>query len=345
MSTETRDAIRAVRSLSDTALYGQAIARLSVAAGIDPASGARQHLAEGLPVLRKLSPGLRRLAWLESFGRPRERRMQPAGAMLELWERGINRSAEVWSHTRGLARLAAAWSNASHHEGSTLMRDLAATHAFEVLAGDATEEELAWEGVWLMLMIGPGGCANIKMCAEFASLESLQQVSAEAEWLHALATPDAPDVAPPTSTLTRIAVTLAPLRGLRRRGARANGRRIGRYVHQSLQTLTRGSTRNLDVRLPACLVGDESLRPKFAPLVQDLLTCAIAENAPHADLRQGARTICECCPTLLMQSIETHRFAGSHAPDDSSTPLDWLESLLGLTSLDESLNMSNACRG
>jgi hypothetical protein len=196
-----------------------------------------------------------------------------------------------------------------------------------------------------MQSAGPAACANIRRTAAASSLDSISRVAALGEWLHALATPDAPIVKPPSTTLTQIALSLASLRGFRRRGARNHGRRVGRQVHAAVRTLPRGSNCDLDLELPACLIGEESLRPAFAPLVQDFLSCAVAENAPPADPRQGVRTICECCPKLVRQAIEAHRFAGSHALDDAHDPSAWLEALFGLVPFEEHRAAVDARRG
>jgi hypothetical protein len=224
------------------------------------------------------------------------------------------------------------------------MGQIASTHAFSTLAGDATDEELAWEGILLMQMAKPTDCMNIRCTADASSLESISQMAALGQWLHAIATPNAPMLAPPAGPLTQIALSLAPLRGLRRRGARDHGRRIGRHVQQSIRTLSRGSKRELDLELPACLLGAEALRPTLAPLIQDLLSCAVAENAPYGNLRQGVRTICECCPVLVRQAIEAHRYAGSHALEDSHDPPAWVDSLFGLVPFEEHRSALDARR-
>jgi hypothetical protein len=270
--------------------------------------------------------------------------MQSGQSIDALWNRGINRNLDIWPHARGLAHLSSAWSDASDDAAAALMAQVASTHAFSTLAGDATDEEFAWEGIWLMQSAGPSACANIRRTAASSSLDSISRMAGLAEWLHALATPDAPIVAPPSTEMTQIALALASLRGLRRRGARSHGRRIGRQVHDALRSLSRGSKRPLDLELPACLIGADSLRPAFAPLVQDLLSCAVAENSPHADLRQGVRAICECCPKLVRCAIEAHRFAGSHAIDDAHDPQAWLESLFGLVPFEEYRAASDAHR-
>jgi hypothetical protein len=327
--------IESLRSLSCGTAYAPVQTRLLAAASSTRSTTALQLLRETLPLLQKLSPSMQRLAWFQTYGLPCERRMQPGRSVTALWSRGINRNLDIWPHARGLAHLASAWSVASDEAAATLMAQVASTHAFSTLAGDATDEEFAWEGVWLMQSVGPSACASIRGAADHSSLDSIAQIAACGEWLHSLATPDSPMAAPPSTNLTRIALSLTSLRGLRRRGARDHGRRIGRQVHAAVRSLSRGSSRELDLELPACLIGPESLRPVFAPLVQDFLSCAVAENAPHADLRQGVRTICECCPKLVRQAIEAHRFAGSHALEDAHDPPAWLDSLFGLVPFEE----------
>ncbi len=345
MRAETLQSIEALRSLSCGTIYASVQSRLLAAASATRSTTALQLLREALPLLQKLAPSMQRLAWLQSYGMPSELRMQSGRSIDALWNRGINRNLDIWPHARGLAHLASAWSDASDDAAAALMAQVASTHAFSTLAGDATDEEFAWEGIWLMQSAGPSACANIRRTAASSSLDSVSRMAALAEWLHALATPDAPMVAPPATELTQNALSLPSLRGLRRRGARTHGRRIGRQIHGAVRTLSRGSNRELNLELPACLIGDESLRPAFAPLVQDLLSCAVAENAPHADLRQGVRTICECCPKLVRQAIEAHRFAGSHALDDAHDPPAWLESLFGLVPFEEYRAAIDARRG
>lgn len=337
--------IEALRSLSCGTVYAAVQTRLLAAANSTRSTTALQLLREALPLLQKLSPSMQRLAWLQTYGMPCERRMRSGRSIAALWSRGINRNLDIWPHARGLAHLASAWSDTPDNAAAVLMEQIASTHAFSTLAGDATDEEFAWEGIWLMQSVGPSACANIRRTAAASSLDGLSQTAALGEWLHALATPDAPMVAPPSTELTQIALSLASLRGLRRRGARNHGSRIGRQVQGAVRALSRGSNRELNLELPACLLGEESLRAAFAPLVQDFLSCAVAENAPHADLRQGVRTICECCPKLVRQAIEAHRFAGSHALDNAHDPPAWLESLFGLVPFEEYRAAIDARRG
>ena len=335
MSAKTASSIGELRALSSAALFEPAVVRLAAAARSDRASAIQQHLAEAIPFLGGLSPSMQRLAWLQTFGMPRDRRHAPALAQMDLWRRGINRVAETCPHSCGLAPLAMGLSEVPCDAGVSLLRAIASTHALETLLGDASHEALAWEGVWMMQAINPAGCTNIRLLARDASIDTLSEVAALAEWLHALATDGAEPVHPPASRLTDIALVLTQLRGLRRRGAREHGRRIGRHVRQTMRTLSRGSTRELDVELPRCVIGSEPMRPRLAPLVQDLLSSAVAEADPSTDLREASRAISECCPALIDQAIAAHSFPGSHAPTDTRDRPYWLESLLGLVPFEE----------
>lgn len=342
MSGETMSSIKELQSLSCAPLFEPAVASLSAAAQSTRPAVIQEHLQRAMPYLRHLSPSMQRLAWLQSYGMPRERRRGPARAQSNLWCGGINRIAEPCPHTSGLARLAMGWSDAPHGSGSALLREIASTRGFGTLADSATDEELTWEGVWMMHEVDPRGCRNIRILAADASLNRLAEVAALAEWLHALATEDAASMPPPDSPLTEIALVLTQLRGLRRRGARNHGRRIGRQVRQATQSLSRGSKRELALALPSCLSGGAALRPMLAPLVQDLLSCAVAELALNSDLLQGTHTLSECCPLLLDQAIETHVNPGTHDSIDRTCRRSWLASLLGLLSYEEHAAASGA---
>ncbi len=334
MQTELHDCLAKVRSHSCAQRFESAIQCLALAANHSHASGARKLLQEALLHLRALPTSMRRLAWLQTYGLPAARRTRASELQRGLWRRGINRSALGPAPICGMTRLAAAWRDARDGADAMLLQDIASTGAFEVLIGSASDDDLTWEAIALHDAVDGAGNSNIKMLATKANLDELEKASALAAWLRGLSD-DAPDHPhPPSSRLTAIALAMPELRGLRRRGARQHGSRIGRSVAEATADLSRGSKRVLEVDLPPCLVADDPLRPLVAPLVQDLLSCAAAACSARPDLEFKIRNMAECCPRLLDSAMTTHDFEGSPARPGGMDRLYWLQSLLGLVTLE-----------
>jgi hypothetical protein len=275
------------------------------------------------------------MAWLQTYDLPHARRTRASQLQLRLWRRGINRSTIGPVQLSGLTRLAAAWRDARDASEAELLRSIASMDAFEVLIGPASESDLAWEAIALHDAVDGPGSSNIRTLAENAELAKLAEAAAVAAWLHGLTGDTSDHPRPPSSRLTAITLALPELRGLRRRGARRHGERIGRFIAEATRNLSLGSKRVLDVDLPPCLAVDEPLRRLAAPLAQDLLSRAAAACSAKPDLDLKVRLIAECCPRLIDAAKTLHDFEGSHARPCEASRHHWLKSLLGLATLEE----------
>ena len=334
MQAEFHDCLAQIRSHACAQRFESTILCLASAANHLHASGARQHLQEAIPHLRALPPSMRRMAWLQTYGLPAARRARRSELQLRLWRRGINRSAIGPVQLSGLTHLAASWRDARDGADTELLRSVASMDAFEVLIGSASDDDLAWEAVALHDAVDSAGNSNISALAEKAEFAQLAEAAGIAAWLHGL-TGDASDhPRPPSSRLTAIMLALPELRGLRRRGARKHGERLGRSIAEATRNLSLGSRRVLEIDLPPCLGVDEPLRPLAAPLVQDLLSSAAASCSVNPDLDLKVRLIAECCPRLLDAARAMHDFEGSNARPRGLDRLFWLESLLGLVTFE-----------
>ncbi len=331
MSAETAAGISQLRALASPQQYAAAYERLMLAREATTRGKALQHTREALPYIRSIPNSLRRMLWLSTFGAPKHRRERCSQGISELWEAGVGRSLDGISTPLGVARLASMCAELPPKEGAAFLRDIASTEAFSTLLVFAGAEAVVREGVELALLAPTIDYANLAAAAQSAGLTQIAEAAAIARWALAISNPELPQVGPPSVTSTAIALTLPCLRGLRRRGCRSHGRRIGQHVRQGIRGLSRGSTRSLDLALPHCMRGTTETRPLFAPLVTDLLSCAVAEVSLSSEFRDGVQLLARSCPLLLRDAaLEINGDATSLSHESDVARSNWLESLLGI---------------
>ena len=336
MPAETAAGIAALRGLACPQPYAAAHERLMLARAARTRGAALQHIREALPFLRILPNSLRRLCWLSTFGAAGPRRERCSRSINDLWESGIGRSLDGVSATLGVAGLGSMCAELPPEEGAAVLRDIAFTEAFSTLMAVAGPEAVVREGVELALSTPVVDYANLEAAAKSVGLTQIAEAAAVARWLLAISNSELPQVGPPSASTMVIVLSLPCLRGLRRRGCRGHGRRIGQHVANGLKGLSRGSTRKFELGLPYCLRGTSETRPLLAPLVIDLLSCAVAELSLRGEFRDGAQLLARSCPVLLNDAhIELHEHAAPASHDSDVARSEWLELLLGIRAFND----------
>jgi hypothetical protein len=330
MQAETAERIAAMRALVCPEPYAAAYERLMLARAAKTDGAALQHTREALPFVRRLPNSLRRLVWLSTFGAAGPRRVRCSRSINDLWEAGIGRSLDGVCAPLGVARLVSMCVELPAEEGAAVLRDIASTEAFSTLLVLAGPEAIAREGVELALSAPSADYDNLEAAAKSLGLTQIAEAAAITRWVLAISSPELPQVGPPSASSTTIVLSLPCLRGIRRRGCRSHGRRIGQHVMNGLRGLSRGSTRKFELGLPQCMRGTSETRPLFAPLITDLLSCAVAELSLHGEFRDGAQLLARSCPLLLNAAYRELHDEAASASHNSDVASDWLESLLGI---------------
>jgi hypothetical protein len=276
-----------------------------------------------LVLLEDLRAPARQLAWLTTFGSPLTVRLGAVGFREELWKRGVTRSMEGLSSSPRFASVLAAVATAAKSEIQGLLGRLQDTGAFGVLFRGNRPTSVVAEAIGMALAMEPAAVLVLAEAAAAMQLETLAQASRLAGWIQALCVAGAPDQSPPDGTAARVILAAPILRGLRRHGARALGRRLGRRAAERSRLRETYEA----PMLPRCLMPSSPIRDLMAPLVIDCVTAAIAELAPGRSTREGAHVFAERCPAWVDQVAAI--FDCKTGPDYESRA-GWLVGILGL---------------
>lgn|GEM_PF-5596274 len=326
MSNELLDSLVKLKSLACSKQYKAACSQLLIACTATTRGKAQQHIREAVPHLRLLPQPIRRLAWIATFGALDGRRVRAMASINELWDRGISRSLDALVMPSGAMLLAAACSEVVRAESVQLLRDVGDMDGFATLLRSAEAQVLAIEAIDLWLLIPASGCEILADAADKSSLNEIAKIASLAHWLHALGSPSIAQVPPPEGHETQALLTMPCMRGMRRRSARVQGRHIGAHTASALRPLTQGAKKIMNLGLPVSMKGGASIRPLLAPLITDLLSCAVATLAPHGELREGAHALSQNCPRLIDEAM-----AELQVPLSAGSRVAWLKSLLGIS--------------
>ncbi len=322
---EPDDLLGPLQQYATVAAYQRAV--LELAASCDEVEAVRRHarLNNALAELESLASHSQQLAWLVSFGSPRSVRVQEASTREALWRRGVSRSTSGLPHPARATRLLALAATAPGAEVRSLLARLCAVRAFDALFSSKQPARIAAEAVGLVLAVDPLAVQRLEDAAMAADVEVVAVTARLARWMHAVGTPNAPDVAPPETDAARIALKAPILRGLRRRGARQHGRRIGRLAGEVPRQPEKAPAGG--VVLPQCLTSSAKLGDLMAPLVIDFVTAAIAELVPGRSRRDGVHAFAERCADLV---DAVAALLGQKPTSDHPGRAGWLENVLGL---------------
>jgi hypothetical protein len=322
---EPADLLGPLQRLAAEGAYRSAVAELAAARDESDTGRRLERVRGALLQLEQLASPVQHLAWLTTFGSPRCVRLDEAAVRELLWRRGVNRSTDGLPYVARAARLLAAVAIAEATEVEGLLCRLRGVGAFDALAASEQPAWIAAEAVGLVLAVDPAAIHRLAAAATAAEIKSVAAASLLAAWMHALATAGAPDVAPPETAEARFVLVAPILRGLRRRGAREHGRRLGRLALESLRQ--RGGAIDGALALPMCLTATAQISAWITPLVIDFVTAAIAELAPGHSRRDGAHAFAERCPAVVDAAAAVF---GATLTSDFTCRADWLERVLGL---------------
>jgi hypothetical protein len=330
MNPDLSEHLARLCSLAAREGHATAVARLRLSLKASRRSESRQHLIEAIPHVRLLPRSVRRLAWLEVFGSPARRRSRAVERVNELWKRGIGRSLDDLTTSSGAAELIAVCADPSIEATTDLLGSLARLDAFTTLVGDAGTEAWTAETIELALRSDPVECMAIEEGARRCGLPEIAEVASTARWIHAVRSPEAGQIPPPTGDLVRQVLLIPSLRGLRRSGARVHGRTMGRKVLEGIQSAARGATKVVEVSLPVCFRGEPPIRALLAPLVRDFLCKCVAEICGYRDRGEGVEILARNAPQLVIEAaaeIEPHAL-----PPDAQEAFrtEWLAMAVGL---------------
>lgn len=297
------------------------------AAGAPNFPEAHRQFLPAIPSIESLPPPLQRLTWLSTLGSSGIGRRHHSRVIDELWSRGIGRSLDGVTAPSGLSQLLATIA-AGHVQ--RMASDLAwaeATHAFSELLPSRQPRSIASEAVCLMTVCSAEQLDRLAMQSEEAKIPDIADIARAARWLHALSTPDAPDAPAPHAALARWMLTAPALRGLRRRGARRLGRRLGRTARQPFHAHASAAASSRSI--PMCLRPPEGTADVMAPLLMDYLTSGIRElwHGTERSMRDGAHEFASRFPDAC---DEIAGFVDGARTTDFRTRLEWIELHLAL---------------
>ena len=290
----------------------------------DPARCLQQVL-HALVAIERMPAPLRRLTWLTTMASPRCLRIDHSWTIGNLWEGGICRSLDGLSLPSGAVRLLRAVAHAPDETAPALLSRLDACHAFNELIPSRQPPNITAEAVQFTLSGSALEADRVAMAAARAGVESVTEVAQLARWLHSLKDPDTADVAAPDSRATRYCLTAPALRGLRRRGARAHGRRLG--LHVANVASKRSATQPARTTIPSCLTPSEATVDVLRPLLVDFISSAIAQQAPERTTRDRAHWFVSACPAVC---DAVAAWSEQREQWDFDSRVAWLERTLGL---------------
>jgi hypothetical protein len=330
MPPDLTDHLARLRSLAAREGYTTAVKRLGLALEADRHAACRRHLIEALPHVRLLPRSLRRLAWLEVFGAPERRRSRAVKRVEHLWNGGIGRSLEDLTASTGVAELLALCGDPSIDVAAALLGTLARLDAFSTLAADGDISMWTTESIELALRADSDECRSIAEAAHGCGLLEIAVAASTARWIRSMLDPDAPPAPPSSGDLPRQVLLVPSLRGPRRAGARAHGRRIGERVLGESLSAARGARKTLDIGLPLSFNGEPGLRTLLAPLVRDLLSKAATEVTIHRDRQEGVEILARNAPKLVTEAAAAIEPDGLASDAEESSRAEWLGRIVGL---------------